>query len=254
MGAGGAVPYLRLSITARPIAARRHEEGRSRVIATLAWSPGTIGAAALHLPSFRDVARRALPQVIEAVIVPAAILMLVTTIATTTVAIGAALAWALGALAWRWVIRRRVPVITILAVARLLARSVIAVAAGSTFLYFLQPVIGGFCLATAFLVSVIIDRPLARRFAGDFGLPRHASYDGRFLHVFRRISLMWGVVGIANAAAGLWLLVTQSTHVYVLASTVLSIAVPATAAWASIVWFGRTVARTSKIGVPTHNG
>ena len=52
---------------------------------------------------------------------------------------------------------------------------------------------------------------------------------------------MWGVVGIANAAAGLWLLVTQATNVYVLASTVLSIAVPAAAISASIVWFRQTI-------------
>ena len=65
---------------------------------------------------------------------------------------------------------------------------------------------------------------------------------------------MWGLVGIANAAAGLWLLVTQSTHVYVLASTVLSIAVPAAAVSASIVWFRRTVARASQIGIPSRNG
>ena len=227
------------------------------MVRTLAWNTRIPGGAARRaaarpdaiVPSLGNVARRALPQVIEAVLVPAAVLMLVTTIATTTVAIGAALAWGLGALAWRWVNRRRASGITILAVARLLTRSVVAVVAGSTFLYFLHPVIGGFCLAAAFLVSVIIDRPLARRFASDFGLPRHVASDRRFHQVFRRISLLWGVTGIANSAAGLWLLVTQSTNFYVLASTALSIGVPAAAVSASIVWFRRTVAQTSsKIG------
>ena len=117
--------------------------------------------------------------------------------------------------------------------------------AGSTFLYFLQPVIGGFCLAAAFLVSVVIDRPLARRFASDFGLAHHVASDPRFHQVFRRISVMWGVTGIANAAVGLWLLVTLSTSVYVLASTALSIGVPAAAVSASIAWFRHTVAQTS---------
>jgi hypothetical protein len=216
----------------------------------MAWNTRIAGSATRRrtgvrpdaiVPSPRDVARRALPQVIEAVLVPAAILILVTAIATTAVAIGAALAWGLGALAWRSVSRRRVSGITILAVARLLGRSVVAFVAGSTFLYFLQPVIGGFCLAGAFLVSVIIDRPLARRFACDFGVPRQTASDPRFHQVLRRISVMWGVVGIANAAAGLWLLVTQVTDVYVLASTALSIAVPAAAISASIVWFRHTI-------------
>ena len=220
----------------------------------MAWNTGSAGGVARRragvradaiVPSPGDVARRAVPQVIEAVLVPAAILMLVTTVATTTVAIGAALAWGLGALAWRCVSRRRVAGITVLAVARLLARSVVAVVAGSTFLYFLQPVIGGFCVAGAFLVSVIIDRPLARRFARDFGLPHRTASDPRFHQVFRRISVMWGVIGIANAAAGLWLLVTQTMSVYVLASTALSIGVPAAAISASIMWFRHTVAHTS---------
>jgi hypothetical protein len=220
------------------------------MVGAMAWNTRIAGSATRQragvrpdaiVPSPRDVARRALPQVIEAVLVPAAILMLVTAVATTTVAIGAALAWGLGALAWRSVSRRRVSGITILAVARLLGRSVVAFVAGSTFLYFLQPVIGGFCLAGAFLVSVIIDRPLACRFARDFGVPRQTASDPRFHQVFRRISVLWGVVGIANAATGLWLLVTQTTDVYVLASTALSIAVPAAAISASIVWFRHTI-------------
>ncbi len=132
---------------------------------------------------------------------------------------------------------------TILSATRLLARSVVAVAAGSTFLYFLQPTIGGIFLAAAFLVSVVINRPLARRFAGDFcNLPRRVLSDGRVHRFFRRISLMWGAVGLANAAAGFWLLTTQSTNVYVIASTALSIGVTAAAVAASAVWFRRTVA------------
>ena len=118
--------------------------------------------------------------------------------------------------------------------------------AGSTFLYFLQPTIGGIFLAAAFLVSVVINRPLARRFAGDFcKLPRASLSDGRVHRFFRRISLMWGAVGLANAAAGFWLLTTQSTNVYVIASTVLSIGVTAAAVAASAVWFRRTVAHVS---------
>jgi len=55
---------------------------------------------------------------------------------------------------------------------------------------------------------------------------------------------MWGAVGLANAAAGFWLLTTQSTNVYVVASTA-SIGVTASAVAASAVWFRRTVAQCS---------
>src|SRR5262249_61193342 len=99
------------------------------------------GRADAIVPSPADVARRALPQVIEAVLVPAAILMLVTTVATTTVAIGAALAWGIGALAWACVRRRRVGGITVLAGARLLGRPGGAGVARRTVPYFPRPLI-----------------------------------------------------------------------------------------------------------------
>ena len=74
------------------------------MVGTTAWNMRLPGDGARRravprpdaiVPSLGDVTRRALPQVIEAVLVPATVLMLVTAIATTTVAIGAALAWGL---------------------------------------------------------------------------------------------------------------------------------------------------------------
>jgi hypothetical protein len=123
----------------------------------------------------------------------------------------------------------------------LFVRSAIAIAAGSTFLYFVQGPIGGLCLALAWLVSVAIDRPLARRFAGDFcNVEPHALRHPRVHRQLRRISLLWGLIGLAHAAIGLWLLVTLSTGTYVIANAVLSVAVPAVALAVSIAWFRRT--------------
>ena len=60
---------------------------------------------------------------------------------------------------------------------------------------------------------------------------------------FRRISVMWGLIGLGNAAVALWLLTNQSTGVFVVAKTVLSTALTAAAVAVSTLWFRRTVAR-----------
>jgi Protein of unknown function (DUF3159) len=194
------------------------------------------------LPSWQQLVRRAVPQVIEASIVPAAIMLVFLHVASATVAIAAALAWVVAATLWRVATRRQVSGLSVLSITRLFVRSAIAIVAGSTFVYFVQGAIGGFCLAVAWLVSVAIDRPLARRFAGDFcNLRAHVLHHPRVHHSLRRISLLWGLVGLVHAAVGLWLLVTLSTGVYVVVNALLSVAVPAVALAVSVTWFRRTV-------------
>src|SRR5262245_52516217 len=194
------------------------------------------------LPSWRQLVRRALPQGLEASIVPAAVMLVFLHLATATVAIAAAFGWIVAVALWRIATRKQVSGLTILSITRLFVRSAIAIAAGSTFFYFVQGPIGGFCLALAWLVSVAIDRPLARRFAGDLcDLDAPAFRHPRVHRQLRRISLLWGLVGLAHAALGLWLLVTLSTGVYVVVNALLSIAVPAAALAVSIAWFRRTV-------------
>jgi hypothetical protein len=193
------------------------------------------------LPSWRRLARRAIPQVVEASVVPAAIMLVLLNIATATIAIGGALAWIVGATLWRVVTRRAVSGLSILSVARLGVRSAIAMLAGSTFVYFVQGSIGGFCLAVAWLVSVAIGRPLARRFAEDLtDLEPHTLDHPRVHHALRRISLFMGVVGLAHAALGLWLLLTLTAGTYVVVNAVLSIAIPGAAIALSVAWFRRS--------------
>jgi hypothetical protein len=194
------------------------------------------------LPSWRQLARRAVPQVVEASIVPAAIMLVLLHVATATVAIAGALAWIVGTTIWRVATRRNVSGLTILSVVRLGVRSTIAMLLGSTFVYFVQGSIGGFCLAVAWLVSVAMNRPLARRFAEDFtDLEPHTLDHPRVRLALRRISLLMGLVGLAHAALGLWLLLTLTAGTYVVVNAVLSIAIPATALAVSVAWFRRTV-------------
>src|SRR5687768_1125679 len=90
------------------------------------------------LPSWRQLARRAIPQVVEASIIPAAIMLVLLEVATATVAIAGALGWILGATIWRVATRRTVSGLTMLSVVRLGVRSTIAMLLGSTFVYFVQ--------------------------------------------------------------------------------------------------------------------
>jgi intracellular septation protein A len=182
---------------------------------------------ALVIPSLLQLGRRAIPQAFEAAIVPAVIFLVVARFADDQLAIAAALGWAVATIAWRLATRRRVPGMMILAGVTLLLRSIVGIASGSTFLYFLQPT---------------IDRPLARRFAGDFcALPHHVLADGRVHRFFRRISVMWGTFGLAKTALALWLLTTQPTDLYVATKTVFSIAFTVVLVAVSTVWFRRTV-------------
>jgi hypothetical protein len=195
------------------------------------------------VPSLRELARRALPQALEAALVPAALYLLAHHFLGARLAMLAPLAWALGAVAGRSVRAIRVPGMMVLALVTLLVRSVIAFAADSTFLYFVQPTMGGVALAFAFLGSVLVDRPLVRRFAADFAeLPPDVLARPDVHRFFRRASVLWGVYGLLNAALGVWMLVALTPPVYVLLRTPVSVVGTAAMVAVSTLWFGRVVA------------
>jgi intracellular septation protein A len=198
----------------------------------------------IELPSLRALAARAVPQVVEGVVVPAALFLVVKSLAGLAAAIVAAFGWWVVVIASRLVRRQRVPAIVLVGALTLFVRSVVGLATGSTVLYFLQPSVAPACLAAAFLGSVVCRRPLARRFAGDFcTLPRAVLHDLRVHRFFQRVSIMWAIVGLANAALTLWLLVTVSTSAFVAAQAALSVSVTVTAVGVSFLWFRSSLTR-----------
>jgi hypothetical protein len=204
----------------------------------------------IAIPSLLQLGRRAIPQAFEAAIVPSALFIVVARYAGDNAGIAAALGFALAAVGWRFLTGCRVPGMMVLAIVTLVARSLLAFVSGSTFLYFLQPSVGGCCLAAAFLVSVTLDRPLARRFAGDFcALPGDVLAEAHVHRFFCRISVMWGAVGLAKTALVLWLLATQTTSTYVVTKTVISISVTVVAVAVSVVWFRRSINRHGLVAV-----
>jgi intracellular septation protein A len=202
------------------------------------------------LPSLRQVARRAVPQVVDGALLPLALFLGVYQIAGLGMAMLAGLGWSGTAIMRRVARSRRVPAMVILGTAMLVVRATLALATGSPFLYFLQPTIGTAVVALAFLLSVPAGRPLARRFAGDFlSLPRDLVRAPHVHRFFLRNSMMWAVVGLLNAATAYLLLITLAPATFAIIQTVLSIGVTVVAVGVSILWFRRLMGRYHTITV-----
>jgi hypothetical protein len=144
------------------------------------------------VPSLRELARRAVPQALEAAVVPAVLYLLASNAFSARVAMVAPL--------------------------------------------------GGVALACAFLGSVVLDRPLVRRFADDFFVLPGAVHARPEVHrCCRRLSIAWGAYGLGNAGLGLWMLTHRSTTAYVVARTPLSILGTASMVAVSALRFRRVV-------------
>jgi hypothetical protein len=181
---------------------------------------------------------------IEATLIPLGIFYLSLWQTGTIGAIYTALAWCYLALLRRVVFRQRIPGILLLSALGLTVRTVLALAAHSTFVYFLQP-----CLATAavgglFLLSIPAGRPLAERLAHDFvPFPPGFVARPRIRKVFVQITVIWALVNLINAAGALLLLVSQPIATYLVAKTGMSAAVTGLGVLLSVWWFKRALRR-----------
>lgn len=201
------------------------------------------------LPRLGDIARQAVPHVLEGTLIPLALFYAGFHLFGFTVAIIVTLSWAYLAVATRVLRRRPVPGVLLISALMLTARSAMGLLSGSAFLYFIQPAIGGALLAAAFGFSVLVRRPLAERLARDLvPLPDHvlrAPWIGGF---FVRITLFWAGVFAANAALSVWLLTTSSVGAFVIGRTAASAGLTIVAIAASTLAFVRT-ARANDLAV-----
>src|SRR5262249_27777153 len=123
-------------------------------------------------------------------------------------------------------------------------RTLIALSAHSITLYFLQPSLGSAFIAGAFLVSVLVDRPLAARLAGDFcPLSTEVHANEHVRRFFRQISLLWAFAQAANAGVTIWLLFSQSIGTFVVLRSLVSVGVTGSAILASSLWSRASMAR-----------
>jgi hypothetical protein len=198
----------------------------------------------LTLPDLASVARHASVRVIEGVVIPLALFLVGLRVFGAWGAMTVGLVWAYGLIGARLFMRRRVPGILVLGAVTITARTLIALCAHSITLYFLQPSLGSALVAGAFLVSVLVDRPLAARLAGDFcPLSTEVHANEHVRRFFRQISLLWAFAQAANAGVTIWLLFSQSIGTFVILRSVVSLCVTCSAILASSLWFRASMAR-----------
>jgi len=162
------------------------------------------------------VARRAGVNLSIGCLVPAAVFYTLFAVAGVWFAILTTLAWSYGTLAWRALTGRRTSALLVLTTAVLTGRTAIALVTANPFVYFLQPVLSDALLGAAFVASLSLGRPLAGRIAGDFyPVDEELAARARIARLFRGLTLLWGVLWLAKATLGLWLLLTLPLETYV---------------------------------------
>ena len=186
--------------------------------------------------------RHATPRVVEGVVAPTVVFLFALHFFAVTSAVAAGLGLAYVLIAWRLATGRRVTGILVLGAASLTARSALALATGSAFVYFLQPTLGTALVAGAFLVSAGAGRPLAGRLARDFcPIPDDVASAAPTRRFFTQITVLWAVTEFVNAAVAVGLLLSQSVGVFVVTRTVSSLTLTALGIALSVLWFQRSM-------------
>lgn len=188
-------------------------------------------------PHLRAIITRVAISLATAVVVPAA--LFTTTVVTFGVATGmiVALAWMAGATAWRWATRRPVSGLLMLTLGMLTLKTCVTLATGNTFIYFVQPVFVDATVAVGFLASLWSTTPAVARLAPDF-YPIDADLAARpaVRGLFRRLTLLWGLVILVKGGITLWLLESLSTVHFVVIKGSAIITLTLLAAAATVVW------------------
>jgi hypothetical protein len=201
----------------------------------------------LVIPGFRSLTRRALPTLVEGMLIPALVLSIGTRLAGIWVGLAVALTWAFLSVGRRMVTGRRVSGVLILAALTLSARTALAGLTGNTDLYFIQPALGDAILGAGFLISLLTGGSLIERLAGDVVPVEDMIGRPCVRLMFDRITLLWGLVLLGHAALGVWMMLNQDVETYVVTRPVAAIAVKGIAVVVSALWFRSAVRRR---GVP----
>jgi intracellular septation protein A len=192
----------------------------------------------LHLPSIGAFARHALPSVIEGAVGPAVVFYTMFTLSGFRGALIAAVIWSGLAACRRLARRERVPALVLLGLVLLAARTLIAYATGSAFVYFLQPTIGTFLVAMLFAGTAIARRPIIERLARDFcPLDVDLMAKPHVRRFFLRLSVLWCAVMTTNAALVLGLLLESSLKAFIIERTFVSYGLTVGGIVVSTAWF-----------------
>ncbi len=183
------------------------------------------------------VLRHSGPAVVEATLIPTALFYAGWLTLGPLAAYAAALIWSFGVLGHRLRRGARVPGVLVLALLGLTVRTGLAVATGSTFLYFAQPIMGTSVVALLFLGSALTSRPFVARLAWDFyPLTPEIAARHRVRRLFRGLTLLWAGVCLVNAGAGAGLLLTLPASIYIPTKTAAALLITAAGVTATVLW------------------
>jgi hypothetical protein len=182
-----------------------------------------------------------------AAVIPGALFFVCFTVANVWTAILAALGWTYGAIAFRALTGRRTSGMLVLTAIVMTGRTALALATGSTFLYFLQPVITDGLVGTTFLLSLATARPVVARLAGDFyPMDEDVAMRPRVRRLFWHLTMVWALLCLGKATMTMWLLQSTSLSTLVM---VKSISVPTINTLAALATITAAVAVARKEGL-----
>ena len=190
------------------------------------------------------VARRGLPGVVEASVVPSAIFAVVTAVSGTSMAMLAVLAWGCATILRRALTGRAIPAVVLLAGFGLVVKTLVGVASGSAFAYFVQPVATTAAVGALFLGSVVVGRPVIARIAHDFcPIAPEVAARPSVTRLFAGLTVLWAVVQLVNAGATLGMLLSLPTTLFVVLKPATSLLITGAAVVATVWWALRTAHR-----------
>jgi intracellular septation protein A len=165
---------------------------------------------------FVAVVRRSGPHIIEASLIPTALFYCCMVFAGLGAAYAAALVWLYAAVACRLVRHRAVPPLLVLGVIGITVRTAVAVASGSSFFYFAQPILGSLVMGCVFLVSLLAGRPMVERLALEFWpLTPEMLARPAVTRLLRGLTLLWAGANLVIGATTLTLLLCLPLATYV---------------------------------------
>lgn len=213
---------------------------RSRTEATT-HEPGS-ALAKRHL--LAAVARRGLPGVVEATVVPTVVFLAASSLFGARWAMIAVFVWAFASVTWRKQRGSALPALVAVTLCGLAARTMVGVVSGSTFAYFAQPIASRTATAGALVVSVLIGRPLVARIGHDFcPIAPDVARRPAVARLFAGLTMLWACAQILTAAATLALLMSLDTNAFVAVKAVTSLSISLLAIAITIAWALRVVHR-----------
>ena len=183
----------------------------------------------------RVVVHRSRRHVIEASVIPAVLFYGALVGIGLHAAYLGVLAWSYGAFAVRVARGREVPALLVFTMIGISVRTVVAIISGSSFVYFMQPVLSTVAMSLVFLGSVVIGRPLIASLAHEFWpLTSEDVSSPAVTRLFRNLTMLWAGINLATAVTTMVLLMVLPLATFVAVKQVTGLAITAVGVYVTV--------------------